>query len=41
MIETASLTSPSPKIILNNFGYLTESIIAKTHIESVEQIVAA
>jgi hypothetical protein len=40
MIETESLTMPSPKITLNNFGYVSDFIIANAATLSVAQIVA-
>jgi hypothetical protein len=40
MIATASLIIPSPKIIENNFGYLSDLIIVKAATESVAHIVA-
>lgn len=41
MIETASLTIPSPNTTLNNFGYLLGLIIVNAATESVAHIVAA
>lgn len=40
MIDTESLTIPSPKITLNNLGYLSDLIIAKAATLSVAQMVA-
>ena len=40
IIETESLTMPSPNITLNNFGYESDFIIANAATLSVAQIVA-
>lgn len=40
IIETASFTIPSPKIIENSFGYLSGLIIANAQTVSVAQSVA-
>jgi hypothetical protein len=39
-MATASFTIPSPKIIENSLGYLSDLIIVKAATESVAQIVA-